>query len=138
MKRLAAVLPALALACPATAGDLRVRVVDLRSDSGRVHVAVYDDPAHFPKDGGYLADRIVPAARGEVSVVFPDLSPGLHALATYHDENGDGKLNLRLGMFPKEGYGLSNDPILSGPPKFESAAFDLPEAGRLIGIKLDY
>jgi uncharacterized protein (DUF2141 family) len=139
MKRLAAVLPALALACPATAGDLHVRVVDLRSDSGRVHVAIYDDPARFPKDGGYLADRIVPAARGEVSVVFPDLSPGLHAVATYHDENGNGRFDQGALGISLEGYAFSNDvrPFLAAPD-FDDAAVPVPRDGREIVIRMKY
>ena len=42
----------------------------------------------------------------------------------YHDGNDDNKLNLRFGMFPTEGYALSNNPKVVGPPRFSDSAFD--------------
>jgi uncharacterized protein (DUF2141 family) len=56
----------------------------------------------------------------------------------YHDENGDGKLNLRFGMFPIEGYGLSNNPKVMGPPKFADSAFELGTQDTSVDIRLNY
>jgi uncharacterized protein (DUF2141 family) len=67
----------------------------------------------------------IPAAKGEARVTFDGLAPGRYALMAYHDENADGKLNLRLGMFPTEGYALSNNPRVMGPPKFADSAFEV-------------
>ncbi len=54
---------------------------------------------------------------------------GRYAVIAYHDEDGNGRLNLRFGMIPVEGYGLSNDPEVAGPPRFQDAAFELREPG---------
>jgi uncharacterized protein (DUF2141 family) len=56
----------------------------------------------------------------------------------YHDADSDGKLGLRFGMFPTEGYGLSNNPKVMGPPKFADSAFDLTGPETSIEIKLSY
>ncbi|WP_373691506.1 DUF2141 domain-containing protein [Azonexus sp.] len=43
-------------------------------------------------------------------------------------------LKLHLSIFPIEGYGLSNNPKVMGPPKYEDSAFDfrLPEMRILV------
>lgn len=56
----------------------------------------------------------------------------------YHDENADGKLDLRFGMFPTEGYGLSNNPNVIGPPKFAESAFDVTGPETSLSIELSY
>ncbi|WP_404386291.1 DUF2141 domain-containing protein [Caenispirillum salinarum] len=40
-----------------------------------------------------------------------------------HDENGNGRMDRFLGMIPTEGYGLSNDPAVTGSPAFADSAF---------------
>jgi len=80
----------------------------------------------------------LPVVAGTVSGVFRALPPGRYAVIAYHDENGDGQLNRRFGMFPTEGYGLSNNNKPSGPPKFKDAAFDVSEGGNRIDIRLAY
>ena len=56
----------------------------------------------------------------------------------YHDVNADPKLNLRSGMFPTQGSGLSNNPKVMGPPKFADSAFDATGTETSIDIKLSY
>ena len=41
-------------------------------------------------------------------------------------------------MFPKEGYGLSNDPKIYGPPAFKDSAFQVPDSGTRMNIHLKY
>ena len=48
-----------------------------------------------------------------------------YAALAYHDEDGNGILNKRFGMIPTEGYALSNDPEVIGPPSFESSDFEV-------------
>lgn len=126
------------LASPTLAADLEVKVHAVRSADGQVRLALYEREEGFRKEEQARQLVALPAANGEVLAVFRELPSGRYAVLVYHDENGDGKLNLRLGMFPKEGYGLSNNPKLSGPPKFRDAAFDLGESGARIDIRLAY
>ena len=132
---LALALPAIAL--PAFAADLEVSVREARGGGGPIKLMLFDREDGFRKEDR-ARQVLTLAPTGAPVGVFRDLPPGRYAVVVYHDENGDGKLNLRFGMFPKEGYGLSNAPRLAGPPRFRDAAFDLPERGARIDIRLDY
>lgn len=123
---------------PSAAADLRVAVQEVRDGKGQVKLMLFEKEEGFRKEEKARQVLALPAGTGTVSGVFQGLPPGRYAVIAYHDENGDGKLNLRFGMFPKEGYGLSNNPKLSGPPKFADAAFELTEAGGRIDIRLGY
>lgn len=104
---------------------LVVHLKDVREATGNLRVSLYRDPETFRKEDRALKVIVIPAAKGESRVTFDGIEPGKYALMAYHDENGDGKLNLRLGMFPTEGYALSNNPKVMGPPKFADSAFDV-------------
>ncbi len=115
---------------------LVVAIKDVREGGGNLRVSLYAAPESFRKEDKALKIVVQPAAKGETKVHFEGLAPGRYAVMAYHDENGDGKLNLRFGMFPTEGYGLSNNPKVMGPPKFEDSAFEVmgPEIGISIGL----
>lgn len=133
------ILAALGLsALSAIAAELEVEVGGVRSADGQVKLMLFDRTEGFRKEDKSREVLALPAAVGTVRGVFRDLPPGRYAIVTYHDEDGDGKLNLRFGMFPTEGYGLSNNPSVSGPPAFQDAAFDLPETGAKLAIQLAY
>lgn len=126
------------LAGQATAADLVVTVSGVRSAQGTVRIAVYDRADDFRKEARALARQAVAAAEGQVETRFRDLTPGRYAVTAYHDEDGDGRLNLRFGMIPSEGYGLSNAPEVIGPPRFQDAAFELREPAGTIEVRLVY
>lgn len=56
----------------------------------------------------------------------------------YHDADLDGKLDLRLGMFPTAGYGLSNNPKIFCPPKFADSAFEVAGSETSVNISIFY
>ncbi len=136
--RILAILVLIGLAAPGAAANLEVSVSGLRSPEGRLKLMLFDREEGFRTEGKARQVLALPAVVGAVTGVFRDLPPGRYAVIAYHDENGDEKLNLRFGMFPKEGYALSNNPKLSGPPRFKHAVFAVPEAGKRIAIHLDY
>ncbi len=122
----------------AGAADLTVLARQIRSSDGQVKLMLFDREEGFRKEEKARQVVALPAVTGNVNGVFRGIPPGHYAVIAYHDENGDGKLNLRFGMFPKEGYGLSNNPKLLGPPEFKDAAFEVLEPGSQVEIRLDY
>ncbi|HKJ76450.1 MAG TPA: DUF2141 domain-containing protein [Gammaproteobacteria bacterium] len=122
----------------AAAAELEVAVHGVADDRGRVRVTLYDGPDGFLHERGSLRIRERPAAAGTVTARFEDLAPGRYAVIAYHDANGDGRMNRFLGMVPSEGYGLSNNPQVMGPPEFEQAAFGLPAGGGAVEVRLNY
>ena len=126
---------------PALADNARmtVQIDGLRDDSGNLRVSLYREPDSFRKEDRAFKLLSQPARKGKTSLVFDDIPPGRYALMAYHDANDDNKLNLRFGMFPQEGYALSNNPQVVGPPRFNDSAFDFPAAdGAPINLQITY
>jgi len=120
-------------------GDLTVVVENLRSDQGQVFLALWQDPDGFTDPDAAMSKRkAVP--RGNVArVTFPDLKPGRYALASYHDENDNGKLDQTWIGWPEEGIGFSNGAWISlGPPSFRAAAVEVAPGTQAIVISLRY
>jgi uncharacterized protein (DUF2141 family) len=84
--------------------------------------------------------RRLNASKGDLEIVIHDLHAGKYAIASYHDENGNGKLDTNALGIPEEGYGFSNDARGTfGPPKFSEAAFDFDgKTDRAIVFSLQY
>lgn len=133
-----------ALACMATPlahadnATLKVTLKNVRDASGGLRAGLYRDPATFRKEERAVEIAQSAAVAGEVTLSFRDLPPGRYAIMAYHDENGDGQLNRRFGMFPTEGYGLSNNPQVAGPPAFDDSAFEVVAPETAIVIELRY
>lgn len=122
----------------AVGAELTVEVRGLNSDAGSVHFGLYDDPLTFPDADGRKEGTNVPAADGRAVAVFKGLTPGLYAVAVFHDENGNGAFDQGIFGIPLEDYGFSNDAtVFFGPPAFEEAAVSLPAEGARITIHLD-
>lgn len=106
--------------------SMTVRLNGVEHDRGTVRVAVFSDPKTFRKADQAYAGKEVPASAGTVTVEFDEVPAGQYAVMAYHDENGNGELDLRFGMMPIEGYGLSNNPKVMGPPSFKDSQFEVP------------
>ena len=132
---------ALLLAAAAAQADearLVVTIKEIRDATGNLRISLYGDADSFRKEDRALKVVSLPATKGEARVTFDGIAPGRYALMAYHDENADGKLNLRLGMFPTEGYALSNNPRVMGPPKFADSAFDVTAPETEASLTLSY
>ena len=116
---------------------LEVDLTGIQHANGAVRVGLYQDAKTFRKEAQAVAVQQVAATAGTVTVSFGALPPGRYAIMAYHDEDGNGELNRRFGMFPTEGYGLSNNPTVSGPPAFDDSAFDVPSGAGAARISID-
>ena len=97
------------------------------------------DPAHFPgcEDDPQARHATVPVAELG-SLRFGDLPSGDYAVALFHDENGNGKLDTRFGI-PREGVGFSNNPrLFFGPPRFAAASFEVTNLAVDEQVRLKY
>lgn len=119
-------------------GTLNVSLTGIQHERGSIRVGLYSDTKTFRKEAQAVAVRQVAAKPGSVQVSFAGLPPGPYAIMAYHDEDGNGELNRRFGMFPTEGYGLSNNPAVTGPPAFEDSAFEVGDATTQISVDIRY
>ncbi len=116
----------LAASSLAGAADLTVTVNGLRSQQGSVMLALYNSAETFPKSEGRIGAQMIPASQAGGTVAFRNLPAGRYALAVFHDENGNGKLDMNLVGMPTEAFGFSNDAIgNAAAPSFDKAALDL-------------
>ena len=127
-----------AISAQADESRLIVTLKDVRDSTGQIRASIYREPETFRKEDRAVAVVSVPAQKGDLKLAFLALPPGRYAIMAYHDADSDSKLGLRFGMFPTEGYGLSNNPKVMGPPKFADSAFDLTGPETSIEIKLSY
>lgn len=139
MKRLTGTGLALLLVSEASmAAELKVRLLNIQSAESQVVVAVYRGAEGFPKPDAAARRLQLGATPPTVETRLTDLEPGRYAVVAYHDEDGDGAMDRFLGMIPTEGYGLSRNPEVSGPPAFEDSAVELGEEGNTIEIRMRY
>lgn len=121
-------LPALLASAGALADNrLTIELTGVRHDRGELSIGLYQDPKTFRKEPQAFQVRKLPATPGSVTLTLEELPAGRYAIMAYHDEDGNGELNRRFGMFPTEGYALSNNPRVMGPPSFEDSAFEVVE-----------
>ncbi|HKL77972.1 MAG TPA: DUF2141 domain-containing protein [Gammaproteobacteria bacterium] len=125
-------------ATAAQAATLNLRVTDVTSAEHQVVVQVYRGSDGFRDPENAVRRVAVPAKSGTVPVTLEGLKPGRYAVVVYHDQDGDGGMDRFLGMIPTEGYGLSRNPEVTGPPAFADSAFDLPATGAELAIEMRY
>ncbi|HLK98913.1 MAG TPA: DUF2141 domain-containing protein [Hymenobacter sp.] len=115
--------------------NLKVEIQNVRVLEGTVHIALYRPGKDFP-EGKPLEGKRVDVVSKSVQMTFL-VEPGDYAVAVYHDENGNGKMDKRMFGIPREPYGFSNNfkPVISAP-KFSDCRFSVGESGKVITIKL--
>jgi len=121
-------------------GNLTIQIKGLDSLQGQVCLSVFSSSQGFP-DGGdkNTRRRCLKVTEEETSVSFPNLPAGSYAIAVYHDQNNDNKLNRDSTGIPLEGYGFSNNPIIrTGPPKYGSCVVLVAGPDTEITIRMRY
>ena len=138
--KLSSIIALLAVAASASIGasaaTIQVRVDNVASDKGAVHVAVCDQ-ATFLKQCRITASA--PARAGIVTIDVPDVPAGTWAVLAYHDANGNKELDRNFVGMPTEGYGFSNGAKgRFGPPSFNEAAMTVGEGSVSAIVTLKY
>jgi uncharacterized protein (DUF2141 family) len=126
---------------PATGGaSLTVQVEGLKDDRGTVHASLYASEDGFPTLPEKALRQVdVKIEVGRARVVFEGIPPGDYAVAAYHDENGDGKLDTGFLGIPSEGLASSNDAKgFMGPPSFEKARVAVGPGENRITVRISY
>ncbi len=115
--------------------ELLVRVDGIRNAVGNLRVNVYDDnPENFLVKGKKLYRLDIPARPGTMEVCVPLPGEGTYALVAFHDQNGNGKVNIT-----KDGFGFSNNPkVRWRRPKHAEAAFVAGPGRTEVDVHLRY
>ncbi len=115
--------------------NLKVEIQNIRVLKGVIRIALFRPGKDFP-EGKPIEGKKLDVGSKNVQTLF-SVEPGNYAIAVYHDENGNGKMDKRMFGIPKEPYGFSNDfkPVMSAP-KFSDCQFSVGNTGKVISIKL--
>mgnify|MGYP003642408746 FL=1 len=124
---------------PAVAASIDLAITGLRSEKGDVLVCLSTNPKYFPDCGkDAKARKIKVAAADADNIQIAGVKPGTYAVALIHDENGNGKMDMRL-FLPREGFGFSRNPKIGmGPPKFKSAQFTIGALDAHYAVRMNY
>lgn len=118
---------------------IKVVITGLHNDKGKLYLSLYSSEKGYPKESS-SAYRLSfsDIHSGKSTVLLAGIPQGTYAIACYHDENDNGKLDNNFLGIPKEGVGASNNARGSlGPPKFKDAKFQLASDTSLT-IKINY
>lgn len=125
---------------PASSVRLYVNVEGVRSANGLIAVTLYaDDSSRFLARRGSLYVGRVPARAGTTRVCIHLPSPGVYALAVYHDADGNRTINRSSLGLPREAVGFSNNPrLLFSIPSFRSVRLSVPRTNMQTTVRLRY
>jgi uncharacterized protein (DUF2141 family) len=117
---------------------LYVEVQDVRSSEGLMAVTLYaDDRRKFLAHHGSLYVGRVPATKGTTTVCIHVPSPGVYALAVYHDVNANRRYDRTAVGLPAEPFGFSNNPrVFLGMPAWSAVRLAVPKTDMRTTVKL--
>jgi uncharacterized protein (DUF2141 family) len=115
-----------------SATTITLHVKTVRNSTGVVRFAI------FASDNGWPDDKTkairygsLPANGGTVTFTVPDLPSGTYAIAVFHDENENHKVDRDLFGRPREGIGFANNPpIHFSAPTWKQSSIQI--AGRSV------
>ena len=135
----------LLLAVSASSADppravLTVRVTSLRSNNGQIGCTIYSSAKGFPADSAAALQRLwCPIASAAATCAFDPIPAGTYAVACFHDENKNGKLDTGLFGIPTEGTVVSNHAKgFMGAPSFDKAKFSFSGAASEMQLRMGY
>mgnify|MGYP000568921194 FL=1 len=112
----------ISLAFLGTTYDLEVQVEGIPNTKGTLFIGLFNSSATFPNYGKQYKGVVVTHEGKSHVYKFKNLPKDTYALAIYHDENKNGKLDKNLFGAPTEAYGFSNNARETfSSPSFEAA-----------------
>jgi len=111
---------------PLAKSKFTVDVKSIPNEKGNIFIGLFRPKDEFPIFGKQYIGKIISVSGKKMSYSFNDLSEGQYAVAVFHDENKNGKLDKNYLGIPTEAYGFSNNARRTfSAPSFEEAEVNL-------------
>jgi len=111
---------------------IKVTVPNITSNKGNVQFGLYSKQTFMQTP---LVSKVSEIKEGACTVEFKNVKAGEYAIICFHDLNGNSKMDYDEQMMPLEDYGISNNPMLMGPPTFDAAKFTVENKSLDLTIK---
>ncbi len=111
-------------------GTLSIEINNIKSPGGKVWIGIYDSESSFLIKEKAILEGVAIEKEGLLTVEIPDLKFGQYAVAVFHDENNNGKMDRNAIGIPSEPFAFSRIPKSKWRlPKFEEVkfSFNTPE-----------
>jgi uncharacterized protein (DUF2141 family) len=119
-------------------GTINIKISGFESDKGDCWFALDNSKEVYESKASVFIGKILPIINRSVNIKLDSLEYGEYAIRVFHDENGNGKLDLNFLGIPTEDYGYSNNvSAWFGPPRWEKASFILNQSEMQIEISVD-
>ncbi len=119
------------------ASDIDVNIVNIKNLIGKLYVGLYTSEDTFAIVGKAYQSEVMNTA-ASIKYTFKNIPDGIYAIALFHDENQNAKLDENMLGIPKEGFGFSNNPKATfSEPTFDEAKFVLKNLKNLY-IEVQY
>jgi len=103
---------------------IEVSMTGFENNDGKAMVGLFIEEETFLREPKITLSSEIVNHKSEVT--FTDVPDGIYAISVYHDENDNNKLDLIMGVLPKEDNGTSNNPeSVLGPPKWKDSIFEI-------------
>jgi uncharacterized protein (DUF2141 family) len=110
-----------------------VIVENVSNSNGNVSIAVYNNEHGFLEFNHVFLSNSSKAIKGITVVNLAHVPTGTYALAVFHDENSNEKLDTNFFGIPKESVGFSNSKMKTfGPPSFKECSFRIDSDKEII------
>ncbi len=102
---------------------ITVTIENIKNTNGKIITSLHD--ANTFMKGLGLQNSETKIEGNTVTLTYKNVASGEYAIMGIHDENDNKQMDFELNGMPKESYGVSNNPVLYGPPTFDAAKFEV-------------
>lgn len=113
--------------------DITVTIENISNDRGHVVIGLHTTDTFMKTEA--LQQTAAKVKDGKVVYTFKNVAPGNYALLALHDENDNKRMDFEPNGMPLESFGLSNNPMLMGPPTFSEGKFVVADKNVELTIK---
>lgn len=90
--------------------ELEITFQGIASQKGTIRLAIYKSEKDFMDNNKADLVNVPVFSKPSLKYSLKNIKPGIYALAFFHDENDNFKLDKNIIGIPKEPYGFSNMP----------------------------
>lgn len=130
-------VPGLLEAQSGRASTLAIRIAGLSAAKGQLRIAVFNSEQTWLDEASAVYKTALEGDTHEREWRIENVPHGEYAVAVFHDENRDGKLNRNVLGIPQEQYGFSNNARGGfGPANWKDSRFAVANATTEVAIEI--